>query len=379
MNLRILVATCAFLFTVPTLAKQQEGAQVPTDFVRDTMQPMGIPFLSTYHAIRENIFLNTKATDESPLEAIGNFFLIPSQYLFAGKKITSECKTSQRFTYGTLWLPKTLASIAALPVSQVLGATFKGLAHLSKDVRHKHRALKTALKSSPLTCHREDYERQGLPPFHTDAFIPCQEHKRPSHLTKKQKIEIEALKEVIALLEAHNIIYWIDCGTCLGAFRYGGIIPWDWDIDISILLADHDNAKKILSTLDPEKYQIQDWSSYSKPKTFLKLLVKETKNFIDIYHYQINEQDKTVNYLFTYFDSPFPLSWKIRELKCIKPLNYEAVFPLKRAKFDTLTLWAPGDVVTFLQSKYGDNLEPTMVWDEKSQTYHKVENHPYYK
>jgi hypothetical protein len=54
------------------------------------------------------------------------------------------------------------------------------------------------------------------------------------------------------------------------------------------------------------------------------------------------------------------------------------MFPLKKPKFDTLTVWAPNNVIAFLQSKYGENLDPSMVWDEESNTYQKVTNHPYY-
>lgn len=361
-------------------AEEQEGVDVPTDFVRDVMMPIGIPVVSSYHAIRESIFLNTRTQNANAVEAIGNFFLAPSQYLFAGKEITNDCEVKQVFTYNNLHWLKTLASVVALPVSEILGATFKGLAYLSPEVRKKHREIKNNLETtSLLKSHLEEYQLKGLPPFYSDEYIPCQGHKRPSHLTKKQKIEIGALKEIVNLLEEHNIIYWIDCGTCIGAYRYGGIIPWDWDIDISILLPDHDNVKKILSTLDPEKYQIQDWSSYEKPKSFLKLYVKETKNFIDIYHYQINEEEKTVGYFFTYLDSPFPDSWKTAEIKCMPPLKYEEVFPLRKATFDNLTVRAPNDVVAFLQSKYGKNLDPTMLWDEETKTYKKVEDHPYYQ
>lgn len=348
------------------------------------MMPIGIPIVSSYHQIRESIFLNTKTEDANPLESVGNFFLAPSHYLFAGKKIEItedkplNCKVRQAFNYDKLHWLKTLASLIALPVGDLLGATCKGLAYLFPQVRKKHRMIKEALHSSLVKSHLEGYKLCGLPDFYTDEFIPCQGHKRPSYLTKKQKIEIQALKDIAKLLESQNIIYWIDCGTCLGAYRYGGIIPWDWDIDISILLPDHENVKKLLSTLDPEKYQIQDWSSYSKPQTFLKLYVKETKNFIDIYHYQINQEEKTVGYFFTYLDSPFPPSWKKAELKCMKPLKYEDMFPLKKAKFDGLTVWVPNNVVTFLQSKYGENLDPTMVWDEDAKNYKKVENHPYY-
>ncbi|MES2121268.1 MAG: hypothetical protein V4492_00650, partial [Chlamydiota bacterium] len=102
------------------------------------------------------------------------------------------------------------------------------------------------------------------------------------------------------------------------------------------------------------------------------------KNFIDIYHYKFNEQERTISYLFTYLDSPFPHSWKAAELKCMQPLQYDEVFPLKKAKFDGLTVWAPNNVVNFLQSKYGENLDPAKVWDENTKSYLKVEGHPYY-
>ena len=378
-----LVTASLLLFTALSsgiAAGEQEGADVPKDFVRDVMMPIGIPVVSSYHAIRESIFLNTRTQNATALESIGNFFLTPSQYLFAGKEISPACEVKQVFNYNNLHWLKTLASVVALPISEILGSAFKGLAYLSPEVRKKHQEIKSSLQTaSTLVSHLEEYKLKGLPPFYSDEFIPCQGHKRPSHLTKKQKIEIAALKEIVDLLEQNNIVHWIDCGTCIGAYRYGGIIPWDWDIDLSILLPDHDNVKKILSTLDPEKYQIQDWSSYEKPKSFLKLYVKETKNFIDIYHYQINEEEKTVGYFFTYLDSPFPDSWKTAEIKCMPRLKYEQVFPLKKATFDNLTVRAPNDVVAFLQSKYGENLDPTMVWDEETKTYKKVEDHPYYQ
>lgn len=374
-------ATCLLLTTLAH-ANEPEGVEVPTDFTRDVMMPIGLPVVSTYHAVRESIFLNTRTPNANFIEKIGNFFLIPSQYLFGGKEIEvrdSQIHMSQAFNYEKMWVLKTLGSVIALPFSEALGSAFKGLAYLSPEVRQRHDKIKQALYAAAPQSHLEEYQLKGLPSFHTDEFIPCQGHKRPSYLTKKQKIEIAALKEVIALLDANNIIYWIDCGTCLGAYRYGGIIPWDYDIDISIFLPDHDNVKTILSSMDPEKYQIQDWSSYDKPKSFLKLYIKETKNFLDIYHYRINEEDKTVGYYYTNIDSPFPLSWKKAELKCIKPLKYEEMFPLKKAHFDGLTVNAPNNVVAFLQSKYGENLDPTMVWDEESKSYHKVENHPYYQ
>ncbi len=371
---------CVFFGMVSTLSAEEDARQVPTDFVRDVMQPLGIPVVSSFHAMRESYFLNAKIQNSHVLESIGDFFLTPSHYLFAGKEIIlngEAIEVVQMFSYDDLHGLKSVVSTIALPFSEALGALFKGLAYLVPEVRERHEKIRQTLKSS-IKSNLEMYAQKGIETFHSDESIPCQGHKRPSRLTKKQKVEIQAFKEVIELLDSHQIIYWIDCGTCLGAYRYGGIIPWDWDVDISIFIDDHDNVKKVLSQLDPEKYQIQDWSSYSKPKSFLKLYVKETKNFIDIYHYYINEEERKVAYFFTYLESPFPHSWKKAELRCMKPLKYEEIFPLKKAKFDHLTVWAPNNTVAFLQSKYGENLEPTMIWDEVLQGYRKVEDHPYY-
>lgn len=350
------------------------------------MQPLGMPVVTSFHVIRESLFLNTKCKNANAVESVGNFFLTPGQYLFAGKTISPSnhrqdgFEIKQSFNYQNGHLFKALLSLLALPICEPIGISLKGISFLSPTVRERHRDILTKVHEAKLVVSNlEKYRQKGITQLHCDEFIPCQGHKRPSFLTKKQKVEEQALRDIVALLEANEIVHWVDFGTCLGAYRYGGIIPWDWDIDIAIFKQDHDNVKKILSTLDPDKYLIQDWSSYDKPKTLLKLYVKETKNFIDIYHYHIDEKEKKVCYIYTFENSPFPESWKKSDIQPSKsPLAYEQMFPLKKANFDGMTVWVPNHVVEFLNTKYGDNLDPSMVWNEESETYQKVENHPYW-
>lgn len=57
-------------------------------------------------------------------------------------------------------------------------------------------------------------------------------------LRKVQLRQVEMLLEIDKVCRKHNIQYWIDFGTLLGAVRHGGFIPWDDDIDISMPTSD---------------------------------------------------------------------------------------------------------------------------------------------
>ncbi len=52
----------------------------------------------------------------------------------------------------------------------------------------------------------------------------------------------EVLLYIVDILEEQNITYFIDHGTLLGIIRDGDLIPWDSDIDISVLEDDIDRA-----------------------------------------------------------------------------------------------------------------------------------------
>ena len=73
-------------------------------------------------------------------------------------------------------------------------------------------------------------------------------------LRKAQLRMLDILIAVDKICRKHNIPYWLDYGTLLGAVRHGGFIPWDDDLDISMMKEDYDRFLTIASKELPEQF-----------------------------------------------------------------------------------------------------------------------------
>ena len=65
-------------------------------------------------------------------------------------------------------------------------------------------------------------------------------------LRRLQLRQFEMLKCLDAICRKNNISYWIDFGTLLGAVRHQDFIPWDDDVDISVLEEDYGRLRDVL-------------------------------------------------------------------------------------------------------------------------------------
>lgn len=89
---------------------------------------------------------------------------------------------------------------------------------------------------------------------------------------------LEMYKDIVSLCDKHGLVYMMGGGSCLGAIRHKGYIPWDDDLD---LMMPRDSYETLIVLL--EKKALGDKYEYASPNnrtdcknTFLKIYRKDT-------------------------------------------------------------------------------------------------------
>lgn len=87
-------------------------------------------------------------------------------------------------------------------------------------------------------------------------------------LHKVQKELLQILKDFDDICSKHHLTYWLEGGTCLGAVRHNGFIPWDDDVDVGMLRRDYEKFMKIAPSEFGDTYFLENWnveSGYGLP------------------------------------------------------------------------------------------------------------------
>ena len=72
-----------------------------------------------------------------------------------------------------------------------------------------------------------------------------------------QKALLSIVSDINDVCKQNNITYMLSGGTCLGAIRHEGFIPWDDDVDLFMLRVDFFNFAEKLEQQFPGKYLIE--------------------------------------------------------------------------------------------------------------------------
>lgn len=78
-----------------------------------------------------------------------------------------------------------------------------------------------------------------------------------SNVANAQKIMLNILITIHKICVKHNLTYWLEAGTLLGAVRHKGFIPWDDDCDIAMPREDYEKFLKIAQNELPSTMFLQ--------------------------------------------------------------------------------------------------------------------------
>ena len=81
-------------------------------------------------------------------------------------------------------------------------------------------------------------------------------------LRELQMLQLNLMKKVDDFCSRHGIEYYLIGGSCLGAVRHNGFIPWDDDIDIAMLREHYDKFVTLFQKeFSEQKYFLQNYDT----------------------------------------------------------------------------------------------------------------------
>lgn len=95
----------------------------------------------------------------------------------------------------------------------------------------------------------------------------------PSMIKRAWATALDVLDEVDRICTKHNIKYYAEWGTLLGAVRHGGFIPWDDDLDIGMMRSDYIRFCEVAPKEFKEGFEIFTFRNHENFHHFLARVV----------------------------------------------------------------------------------------------------------
>ncbi len=165
--------------------------------------------------------------------------------------------------------------------------------------------------------------------------------RKQPELTKKNLVRARRmLFDTIDYLDQQKIVYHLEGGTLLGIVRDGELLPWDHDVDISILANDVDRFMSNLRFFYSKGYKI----SFRKSATSIGPFVKGELSLFKIKRF--------IPSLIKFF---YP--WYLE--------NYVVLDIFVKAKDETYTYWQAQGKLLRVENKYYESFETINYRNEK--------------
>ena len=172
----------------------------------------------------------------------------------------------------------------------------------------------------------------------------------PTAIKQGWGAELDVLSVIDRICEEHDIKYFADWGTFLGAVRHGGFVPWDDDLDICMLRDDYEKFRSVADSLLPDGYVIHDYERKENHWLFLARVVNNSRMCFDV----------------DYLDSHDNFPWLVGVDIFIKDYLYVDEEKEKKRDKEIMNILAVADGIT---SKELDSQSAAMHIDEIKRKY----------
>jgi phosphorylcholine metabolism protein LicD len=200
---------------------------------------------------------------------------------------------------------------------------------------------------------------------------------------KNVKNTLKLLQIVVHKLNEHNIAYYLDFGTLIGAIRDKGLIPWDDDIDISLVNeSDYHKMEQVLDEIKKE-YKLRTYlftfiSSYEKRKKRKREIFVPNVSFTKSTNYQIAKVRDNKFWIFGRGNSCIDIFFKYKFNNRSYWMAYgkENSVPLEYISDELITIdflgikcTIPKEYDKYLTYKYGNWKIPNKNWSHDQDDY----------
>ncbi|WP_412984430.1 LicD family protein [Pontimicrobium sp. IMCC45349] len=176
---------------------------------------------------------------------------------------------------------------------------------------------------------------------------------------KNKEIAERMLENAAKIFDECNIEYWLEGGTLLGIRRENRLLPWDDDIDVSMMVSQQSKLKQLYAALKKANYRVKTRYFEKEDTPFkkgnLRMIKIREKRFFGLIKGAVC-LDVFIKY--PHEDNSY---WEIANKKKFVPSKFYESF--SKVDFKDYSYSIPKLTDDYLTYRYGDWQTPVKDWD----------------
>lgn len=199
---------------------------------------------------------------------------------------------------GLLYGPLNFIIISAITVKETISEAEK-IDALNANIDRLRRLVEGVRNDVNINYQREQFihwneaRKDGETTTDVKKRFFASLHTEDEKMRVMQRASSVLLREFDRVCRKHEIAYWLDFGTLLGAVRHKGFVPWDDDIDVGMLRKDIARLEEAVQGEDTFIKVTQHYCAdrFTNNVVRIRYLDDDVKVFVDIFIHDLAETD----------------------------------------------------------------------------------------